>query len=176
MSGQKPDYFYYNNKKCVLIDVEKGKQLIEHGSFNIPDNGLEPCSHCCRGYIATYYVEDKHLYGFKQNYHSWEGEEISGKVPVYFTGSCIIACGSTDNGTDFLESYLKYTRAYELHFTNGKLDEENELALAIKEAKKLLKICKSNYDRYLSGSASIARKYLKYEYDYLRTYKWRNEE
>jgi len=176
MSGQEPDYFYYKDKKYVLIDVEKGKQIIDHGVFNIPESDLETCSGCWRGYIANYYIDGKFLYGTKQNYHTFYGEEISDKVPIYYTGSCIIAYGSNGNGSDFLESYLKYTRAYELYFTNGKLDEENELALAIKEAKKLSKISKSNYDRYLAGSAVIARKYLKYEYDSLRTYKWRDND
>ena len=95
MSGQEPDYFYYKDKKYVLIDVEKGKQIIDHGVFNIPESDLETCSGCWRGYIANYYIDGKFLYGTKQNYHTFYGEEISDKVPIYY----IATQGSSGYGT-----------------------------------------------------------------------------
>ena len=36
MTMQSRDYFYYKGQRFTLIDVEKGKQIIDYGRFNIP--------------------------------------------------------------------------------------------------------------------------------------------
>lgn len=173
MTRQISDYFYYKGQKFTLIDVEKGKQIIDYGRFRIPKYDGGYVSSCWRGYKAVYSVEKKQLWGIKQNFAYGYDEEKSEKVPIYFTGSCIIAFGDDIfSNSDFLESYLWFDKAYELHFTRGILTWENDISKAILEAKSLY-----DYDEeeYFKAQYQLARKYLKYKYDDNRTYKWRTK-
>lgn len=172
MTMQSRDYFYYKGQRFTLIDVEKGKQIIDYGRFNIPKVSRGFCSSCWRGYEAVYSVEKKQLWGIIKERIFLDDEKYSNKVPVYFTGSCIIALDDENemNNSDFLEAYLDYKCAYELHFTRGILNGINDISKAIQEAKELEN---ANRDEYFKERELLARKYLKYNYDEHKTYKWR---
>ena len=104
----------------------------------------------------------------------------SEKLFINYTGSCIIALAENEEkkfyNSDFLECYLGYDVALELHFTNGILDEVINLGDAIIEFRAL-----EETEEYKSENTQpftrkslrkeIAYKHLKYEYDY-RNYKW----
>lgn len=172
MTMQSRDYFYFKGQRFTLIDVEKGKQIIDYGRFNIPKESRSYCSRCWRGYETIYSVEKKQLWGIIKENFSLDDERCSNKKPVYFTGSCIIALDDETklNNSDFLEAYLDYKYAYELHFTRGILNKINDLSQAIQEAKE---INESDRDDYFKKRELLARKYLKYNYDQHNTYKWR---
>ena len=98
-----------------------------------------------------------------------------------YTRSCIIALAENEEkkfyNSDFLECYLDYDIALELHFTNGILDEIINLADAINEMRELEKTeeYKSENTQPFTRKSlrkEIAYKHLKYEYDY-RNYKWK---
>ena len=79
--------------------------------------------------------------------------------------------------SDFLECYVRFDEAYELHFTDGILDEVLDLAKAITEAKDFIDSDIYNEESTESYAErkcleEIAFMNLKYEYDY-RTYRWR---
>jgi hypothetical protein len=169
---QSRDYLYFKGQRFTLIDVEKGKQIIDYGHFNIPKISGGFCSSCWRGYEAIYSVEKKQLWGIMIEHIFLDDEKRSNKVPVYFTGSCIIALDDENeiNNSDFLEAYLDYNYAYELHFTRGILNKINDISQAIQEAKE---IDKSDQCDYFKKRELLARKYLKYKYDQHNTYKWR---
>lgn len=184
MTVQVSDCFTYKRKKYVLIDVEKGKQIIDCADFNMPE--LEPCFNtgCWRGYTAEYKVRGNKLYGVRYEWDSVKRRDVeSDSMFMNFTGSCIIARTTDRNSwlnSDFLECYVNFDEALELHFTDGMLDEVLDLAQAITKAKEF-----KTSEIYLNEATEpsvrgreleeIARTHLKYTYDY-RTYKWRNDE
>ncbi|MCR5599858.1 MAG: hypothetical protein K6G33_03815 [Ruminococcus sp.] len=172
MTMQSRDYFYFKGQKFTLIDVEKGKQIIDFGRFNIPKIKQGYCSSCWRGYTAVYSVEKKQLWGIKYNRESGDIEDVSRKTPVFFTGSCIIALDNNRDlkNSDQLADFLSFEYAFELHFTRGILTEINDISKAIQEAKELEN---DNRDEYFKERELLARKYLKYNYDEHKTYKWR---
>lgn len=172
MTMQTRDYFYFKGQKFTLIDVEKGKQIIDYGRFNIPKVDGGYCSHCWRGYKAVYSVEKKQLWGIKTNMVWIDDEVVSRKTPVFFTGSCIIALDNNRDlrNSDTLTDFLDFDSAYELHFTRGILNRINDISRAIHEAKKL---DNTNRDDYFQKRKLLARKYLKYKYDEYKTYKAR---
>lgn len=172
MTMQSRDYFYFKGQKYTLIDVEKGKQIIDYGRFGIPKVDGGTCSSCWRGYKAVYSVEKKQLWGIKYNCCSGDVESVSPKVPIYFTGSCIIALDNNRDlrNSDELTDFLNFDSAYELHFTRGILNRINDISEAICEAKKL---DKTNRDAYINKRKMLSRKYLHYKYDEHKTYKSR---
>lgn len=171
MPMQARDYFYYRGLKYTLIDVEKGKQIIDYGRFRIRDVKYGYCSNCWRGYKAIYSVEKKQLFGIKYNCQSFGDNEVSKKVPVYYTGSCIIALDNSETKkSDQLTDFLDFESAYELHFTRGILNGVNDISEAIREFKGL----DQTNENFLENCEQLSRKYLKYNYDY-KTYKWRYE-
>ncbi|AIZ56735.1 hypothetical protein Mpt1_c08590 [Candidatus Methanoplasma termitum] len=147
MTVQSDDYMYLDGKKHTLIDVEKGKQIIDcEPSLKPKIWGLT--SDCWRGYTADYSVVDGILFGKHREYPEEIEEDGSLKSPgimIPFTGSCIIACGGDFWSSDFFESYLHFDEALELYFERGVLKEKLRLN---------------------------SETPLKYEYD-SRTYKWR---
>lgn len=170
MTVQMSDSFIYKRKKYVLVDVEENKQLIDCAEFQLSENPFALCSACWRGYTAEYRVTKGKLYGERYEWDNEKHEDIvSESLFLNYTGSCVVARTVNKNrwlNSDFLECYLNFDEALELHFTNGILDEVHDLAEAIKMA---------NEGKMLADGANydfIARYFLKYKYDY-RTYKWR---
>lgn len=182
MTVQASDSFIYRKKKYVLIDVEKGKQIIDCADFQMPEHPLSICSACWRGYTAQYTVKKDKLFCVRYEWDADKHKDVSSsQMFMKFTGSCVIARTNQMNAwmnSDFLECYLRFDEAYELHFTDGVLDEVLDLAKAITEAKEFMES-----DMYKDEATEpqvrrmtleeIALMNLKYEYDY-RTYKWRN--
>ena len=181
MTIQASDKVIYKKKKYTLIDVEKGKQIINCAEFKMPEHAFFMSSGCLRGYTAEYIIEDEKLYGIKYETDWDEMKKIkSEKLFMNYTGSCIIALAENEEkkfyNSDFLECYLDYDIALELHFTNGILDEIINLADAINEMRELEKTeeYKSENTQPFTRKSlrkEIAYKHLKYEYDY-RNYKW----
>ncbi len=181
MTRQASDTVIYKRKKYTLIDVEKGKQMIDCADFPKEKDIYSICTACWRGYIAEYRIRRKKLYGVR-----YEGNLIarprakSPKMFMNYTGSCVVAWNRDKHAwgnSDFLVCYLYYDEALELHFTDGVLDEVRDLAEAIQKQKEreqqaedenqVAKIRLSPDER-----RELARRYLKYEYDW-RSYKWR---
>jgi len=180
MTIQASDSVRYNKKKYTLIDVEKDKQMIDCAKFVMPVSSHFFTSACWRGYTAEYTIENGKLYGIRTEYSSLKDKHKSDKMFVEFTGSCVIAIGEEEEEwciSDFLECYLDYKEALELHFTNGVLDEVRDLTEAIKEAT-LLRESEEYINKTLEPQEYrrlidlIARKFLKYEYGF-RSYMWR---
>lgn len=181
MTVQVSDSVKYKRKKFVLIDVEKGKQLIDCADFRIPEH--MPCfnTSCWRGYTAEYAIKGNKLYGTRFEWDADKHKDLKSETLFLpFTGSCVIARTGKNNSwinSDFLECYVRFDEAYELHFTDGILDEVLDLAKAITEAKEFI-----DSDIYNEESTELYAKRkcleeiafmnLKYEYDY-RTYRWR---
>lgn len=184
MTVQASDSFLYKGKKYVLIDVEKGKQIIDCADFQMPEHAFSMCSACWRGYTADYTIKRNKLYAVRYEWDVNKHKDVkSSQMFMKFTGSCVIARTKQKNtwmNSDFLECYVNFDEAYELHFTDGELDEVLDLAKAITEAKEFMES-----DIYLHEATEpqarrmpleqIAIMNLKYEYDY-RTYKWRNND
>jgi len=182
MTMQASDSFVYKRKKYVLIDVEKGKQIIDCADFQMPEHVMSICTACWRGYTAQYTVKGNKLYGVRYEWDAEKRKDVkSDSMLMNYTGSCVIARTTQKNAwinSDFLECYVRFDEAYELHFTDGVLDEVLDLAQAITEAKEFMEseIYKSEAtEPHVRGRCleEIAFMNLKYEYDY-RTYKWRN--
>lgn len=181
MTIQANDDFIYNHKKYVLIDVEKDKQIINCAEFIMPEHSLSMCSACWRGYIVKYELVKGKLYGTRKEWDWKKHKNIQSKrVFMNYSGSCIIARetrGEIWHISDFLECYLDYSEALELHFTDGVLDEVLDLAEAIGEVEELRKkvdLSENDGKQYVASwyLGDIARKHLKYQYD-IRSYKWR---
>ncbi|MBE5952321.1 MAG: hypothetical protein E7260_12200 [Lachnospiraceae bacterium] len=184
MTVQVSDSVKYKRKKYVLIDVEKGKQIIDCADFKMPEH--LPCynTSCWRGYTAEYVIRKDKLYGTRYEWDDEQRKEIESETLfLNFTGSCVIARTTKNNtwlNSDFLECYVRFDEAYELHFTDGVLDEVLDLHKAITEAKEFIES-----ETYKDESTEpqvrancleeIAYMNLKYDYDY-RTYRWRNGE
>ena len=181
MTVQVSDSVKYKRKKFVLIDVEKGKQLIDCADFKMPEH--IPCfnTSCWRGYTAEYVIRKDKLYGTRYEWDDEQRKEIESETLfLNFTGSCVIARTKENNAwmnSDFLECYVYFDEAYELHFTDGILDEVLDLHKAITEAKEVILPMYKSESKLphidTSFLKEIAVMNLKYEYDY-RTYKWRN--
>jgi len=187
MSVQSSDLLYIDEVKHVLIDVEKGKQIINAVVFAEPDidgDWIITNTGCWRGYTAVYRVIDNTLHGIKsvQVPHSFnsDGYYDSQLTMIPYTGSCIVARFNDEkawSNSDFLECYLDYDEAYELYFENGALKERLLLSSAITEYRDF-----KNTDIYMNQLQpfdrgklrdSLSRRDLKYEYDY-KSYKWRD--
>ena len=180
---QAVDYVSIGRKKYILIDVEKGKQIITCADFPMPEHFGE-ISHstaCWRGYTADYYIIRNILHGIKRQEICFDGtERIKGikslRTIIPYTGSCIIAYGDAWN-SDFLESFIDYDEAFELYFENGVLREKLTLKSAIEKFKDFEK--SNEYDSKMEPceradmSEQIAWEALKYKYDKHHTYKWR---
>lgn len=182
MTVQVNDDVTYKDKKYILIDVEKNKQIIVCANFIMPKKkSFVVNSGCWRGYKASYYIINQKLYGIRYE-SDFKNQISSEKLAMNYTGSCIIAGGNENLFliSDFLECYLDFDEAYELHFTNGLLDEEINLDNAITTFRKIESSIiyqsaqTTPYER-ASIRESFARKYLKYAYD-LHSYKWRKPE
>ncbi len=177
MTMQASDTVIFNNQEFKLIDIEKDKSLISCADFSVPKNNFTYNSSCWRGYTATYSIENKKLYGIRHEMN-WEDfkENSSKKLFLNFTGSIVIAQGDAFN-TDFLNCYLDFNIAYELHFTNGIIDEINPLNNAIEEMRNIEKTTSYQsektepYERLMIRE-NLSRKNLKYTYDE-SSYKWR---
>ncbi len=181
MTMQASDTVIYKRKKYTLIDVEKGKQMIDCAEF--PGSGeIYAFSFACwRGYTAEYRIRDGKLYGVRcEEKMEMETSLQSQEMFVNYTGSCVIAWNRDKDAwgnSDFLECYLDYDEALELHFTDGVLDEVRDLAEAIQEQKEWKKKVENGDEQAkirlsLVGREELARRYLKYEYDE-SSYMWR---
>lgn len=139
MTVQASDSFIFKRKKYVLIDVEIGKQIIDCADFHMPEHTPSFCTACWRGYTADYKVRGDRLYGIRYEWDSILHKDVKSDMQMmYFTGSCIIARTEGKNSwlnSDFLECYVNFDEAYELHFTEGILDEVLDLEEAIVKAK-----------------------------------------
>lgn len=181
MTVQVSDCIKYKRKKYVLIDVEKGKQMIDCADFKIPEHEPAFNTSCWRGYTAEYVIKNNKLYGTRYEWDAVQHKNLKSEcLFLNFTGSCVIARTKENNSwlnSDFLECYLRFDEAYELHFTDGVLDEVLDLAKAITEAKEVeMYDVESSLPHANRGLLEeIAFMNLKYEYDY-RTYKWRNDD
>ena len=56
MTIQASDKVIYKKKKYTLIDVEKGKQIINCAEFKMPEHSFFMSSGCWRGYTAEYKI------------------------------------------------------------------------------------------------------------------------
>lgn len=182
MTVQASDIVIYSKKKYTLIDVERDKQLIDCARFVMPKKVLSGCSACWRGYTAEYKIVEGVLYGVRKEW-DWDNKcDIkSEELFLDYTGSCVIARDIKEQDlfhiSDFLECYLDFDTALELHFTNGVLDEVRDLSEAINEMKAVRESEENNSNTKaprmrLDMQENVARKYLKYPYGY-RSYKWR---
>ena len=79
------------------------------------------------------------LFGIRFEWDSILHKDVKSDMQMMnFTGSCIIARTEGKNSwlnSDFLECYVNFDEAYELHFTEGTLDEVLDLGEAIVKAK-----------------------------------------
>ena len=182
MTVQASDSFIFKRKKYVLIDVEIGKQIIDCADFHMPEHNPSFCTACWRGYTADYKVRGDKLYGIRYEWDSKLHKDVKSDMQMMnFTGSCIIARTEGKNSwlnSDFLECYVNFDEAYELHFTEGILDEVLDLGEAILKAKEFKSsdiYLNETTEPYVRGQhlEEIARMHLKYKYDY-RTYRWRS--
>ncbi len=187
MCMQETDYVYYRHKKYSLIDVEEGKQMIDTAKFIMPPHigGYESTS-CYRGYIAKYRIIKNKLYGIRY-------EDVGGSYDFYvrsamkrmhYTGSCVVAANYRSRfleNTDFLECYLDYQEAIEMHFTDGILDGIWNLKDAIQEAIKIERLeddkgaPKITPYEIQKMKKRLAYDRLHFQYDKNRSYKWRDE-
>ena len=55
---QASDSFSFKRKKYVLVDVEKGKQIIDCADFQMPEHTFSMCSACWRGYMARNQINE----------------------------------------------------------------------------------------------------------------------
>jgi len=161
---------WYNNEKYVLIDCEKGKDIVNSGDFNIEGRVCE--TDCIRGYIAEYFIEEFFLYGKKTTEQYFQNQEgkleskwvISEKTKLSYTGSAVIAISETNRYLPLMSvsDYLYYDRAFELYFVDGELCEATDLSESIKYWKKV----KSDNDslNFLELRSEFSGKYLNYEY------------
>lgn len=181
MTMQANDSFMFKRKKFVLIDVENGKQIIDSADFCMQEHKPVLCTSCRRGYVAEYVVKQGKLYGTKYEQDAiTHKEKGSDTMLMNYTGSCVIARMARPDGwvnADFLSGYTRCDEAYELHFTNGVLDEEIDLAPVIAKTKELVEAdvrqedIEATFARW-EQIGDIARTGLKYEYD-VKSYKWR---
>lgn len=170
MTMQSCDYIWYKNEKFVLIDCERGKDIINSADFGLKSFSAMTC--CYRGYTAEYFIEDNFLYGQKtvEDYTEKTDSRItikfktSPKIKTNYTGSAIIAINDDSRYfmSDFFDSFLFFDRAYELYFIDGELLELTDLLPAIQE----YKASEDSFEK----RKEIAVKYLQYEYG---NYKWR---
>ena len=179
MTMQASDSVWLEGEEYVLIDVERGKQMITRAAFGKVDPLASYCStDCWRGYTADYFVKDSYLSVIRYPNTVWrEGEDNdkTKEVSVNFTGSCIVA---KDDGwcTDFIECYLGFDEALELYFKNGRLIERLSLKPAIEECRRI-KETEEYKNKMMPEERNIllknvALKHLKYHYGD-KTYKWR---
>ncbi|MBQ6389588.1 MAG: hypothetical protein IJH90_08165 [Mogibacterium sp.] len=169
MTVQMADYVTYNGRKFTLIDIEMGKSMIGELPGPGPLEERWVCTACWRGYTADYFIIDDCLYVIRSKGGAYDEDRdpadktISPEMKrLHYTGSCIIAGDDAEEYriSDFLECYLNYEEALELHFTNGVLDEVRNLKDAVKE-----------FREGAEAREYLARRDLKYEYDD-RTYRW----
>ena len=131
---------------------------------------------------TEYKIVENVLYGVRKEW-DWNNKcDIkSEELFLDYTGSCVIARDIKEQDSfhisDFLECYLDFDTALELHFTNGVLGEVRDLSGAINEMKAVRKSEEYKNDTNpprmrLDMQEYVARKYLKYPYGY-RSYKWR---
>lgn len=130
--SQLKDYYYYDDRKFMLLAISDNKHLIKCAEFYIPyDVQFNKSANNWREYQATYYAEDNKLYGIK-NIWVYNEPIYSDKMFLDFTGNCII----TDVDVRFETCYYKYLysdEAYELKYKHGVLQKVNDLSTAIHE-------------------------------------------
>lgn len=187
MTMQADDFVIYNKKQYTLIDVEKGKSMIDEIPCMASSEDIVVSTACWRGYTAEYYIVGDCLYGKRQEdsprltRRGFRNRKLSsGKKRLHYSGSCIVAYA--DNGfrnSDFLECYLHYDEALELHFTEGILDEVRNLNKAVEEFQIGWEdgTVERDADGIITRKGMETREYLtrrdlKYQYD-VSTYKWR---
>ena len=130
--SQLKDYFYYDDRKFMLLAISDDKHLIKCAEFHIPyDVQFSKSTNNWRGYQATYYAEDNKLYGIK-NIWAYNEPIYSDKMFLDFTGYCIITDVDVRFGTCYYE-YLYCNEAYELKYKHGILQNVNNLSTAIHE-------------------------------------------
>ena len=123
MTMQATDTVNYRKKEYYLIDIEKGKQLINPYDYkNNPEKTIEISSACWRGYEATYEIKDNKLYLSTIN-----GDECNSLLS--FTGVLLIVRDA--NGyfnTDFLVAVYLFNEVLELVFIEGEIEKVNDLS------------------------------------------------
>ena len=178
MTAQICDDFFYNNENYILIDHESMIAELAVFTMDFPKTVFDIILNtaCTKGYQANYTVEEGKLFARVGKETSSSPNFIfSNKEPIPYTGGCIIARFMRSPvaiySRDSWSGYIDFEEAYELHFTNGQLDEERSLIEGILEAKKT-----ENEPWYKSESTTpsmrwdlrhdIARKYLIYNYEH----------
>lgn len=180
MTVQINDNLWYNGEKFVLIDCEKGKNIIDCANFEMEKTNIH-CTACRRGYFAEYFIgENNILYGRKLIYRLTRKKirlMVSPKLKINYTGSAVIAINKNGLGfSELLSFYLDYDRAFGLYFVGGELVEVTNLAPAIKEwqdFKKTKDLEQETYSekcyKYYMGKPGyqdeFAQKHLKYRYN-----------
>ncbi len=155
--SQLKDYFYYDDRKFMLLAISDNKHLIKCAEFHIPyDVQFSKSTNNWRGYQATYYAEDNKLYGIK-NIWAYNEPIYSEKMFLDFTGNCIITDVDVRFGTCYYE-YLYCYEAYELKYKHGILQKVNDLSTAIHEfdawdetKQESKRAIKKLADKYLDG-------------------------
>lgn len=165
MTMQVPDIFIYEDRRYLLIDIEKDKVLINPLDYQIKEEVHSFSTACWRGYVAEYSIIDNRIYLTKFN-----DEEM--KVKLDLTGGVII--GLEEEGyqnSDFIESIFSgYNVAYELLFDCGKLVLVHSLIDAI------LKFSEIKESLTRDTYTEVARRFIdencSVKYDY-KSYKWK---
>ena len=120
MSTQRPDIIVFKDKKFVIIDIGKNQTLVSKEKIlsNL-ENDYFYSSSCVRGYTAEFKIN-------KNNQLLYKLDNKKKYSISTFTGNMLITYKAFI--TDFLISFLEGEEAYELHFTNGKLDAYFDLS------------------------------------------------
>lgn len=189
MTAQATDYVIFKGKEFDLIDTEKNTDLHltvkskeNEKNINIKFSYLHSTA-CYRGYVAQYSIRDSELFGcYFNNDLPDEGEDIEDKlVKSNYTGAIIIGRNYSRGfpfNSDFIDSFIYAEEAYEIHFTDGKVDDVVDL----KEVIESFEEGKDNYNKYIKVGENFnfdareeyVKSFLKYKYNDEKTYKWLN--
>lgn len=185
MTTQYTDSLRWNNTDYIISDCEQGKLIYDSFEFKPePTPGFNSALH--RGHREQYEIRDSVLYGcsvidnWKRVGDTWEHELLLTEMHIIrYTGACVICSPQKRySDMDYLCGYLRGVSAFELHFTEGKLDEWISLEKALDEYRLYEeKVDKTNLpSTKYSCIEAIAFHWLKYKYDPVHSMYWRNEE
>lgn len=161
MTMQISDCVKYKNKKFVLIDIEKDKELFSLDKYINDNEIISYETSCYRGYTAYYKIINNVIYLAELNKKRYKDERLD------FHGSIIIAYSKERfMNSDFLDSMLYFDEAYELAFEKGNLIKTNNLDKALNEYSHIIK----EEDRYMFANSRI-KEFLNSTYKE-NTYKW----
>ena len=176
MTRQAKDTVLFRQREYVLYDTEDGKLIYDcFKTIGEPVDRYWGNGSTClwRQHLERYEIVDNQLWGQmiksilseKENRYDYEYSEL--KLLPY-TGACVI--GTQTSPDDFLWAYILGKEAYELHFTEGKLDECIDLKEAIDFyhdrflKSEFYKQSKDQSKLHYKYDHAIAFHYLKYKY------------